>query len=219
MFYLLLFFAGSMQAQGATVKDSLKFLATSKEYVVLKPSSEFVIDLRYGSSNNFVGRDLYGEFNRGFLHRIAAEKFALARKNLAVVQPKYKLIVFDALRPRSVQAILWDKVKGTDQEKYVADPKSGSVHNYGFALDLSLVDENGRELDMGTPFDSFSPLAQPDLEKKFLAEGKLTEPQLQNRLLLRKTMEEAGFIQLPIEWWHYDALPKQEAKAKYKIIE
>lgn len=200
------------------LKEVVQYLTLSDEYVALESINGLIIDLRYGSTNNFVGQDMYGDF-KAFLHKIAAEKLAKAVKNLSAIEPKYKLIIFDALRPRAVQRILWDKVKGTDQEMYVANPQNGSVHNFGFAVDLSIVDGTGKELDMGTEFDSFNSFAQPQLEEQFIKESKLTEKQIRNRRLLRRVMEEAGFIQLPFEWWHYDALPKSEVKEKFKIIE
>ncbi len=203
----------------ATVNDSARFVAASPDYVELKPSDNLAIELKYATTDNFVGQNLYGDFNRAYLHKLAAEKLRRAIRNLAVVHPKYKLVVYDALRPRSVQYVLWNKVKGTNRQKYVANPKGGSIHNFGFALDISILDESGKALDMGTPFDDFTELAQPQLEQRFLKSGKLTEQQIQNRLLLRKVMEDAGFIQLPVEWWHYDALPKTELKSRYNIVE
>lgn len=203
----------------ATVDESLKSVRSSGDYVEIKNSDEIVLDLRYATTNNFTGQNLYGVFNRAFLRKSAAEKLHRAGANLNVVKPKYRLLIFDALRPRSVQYLLWNKVKGTDQQKYVANPQGGSIHNFGLAVDLSVVDETGRELDMGTAFDDFTALAQPALEEKFLESGKLTQQQLQNRLLLRKAMEDAGFIQLPLEWWHFDALPKAEVKKNYSIVE
>ena len=101
----------------------------------------------------------------------------------------------------------------------MANPKGGSIHNFGFALDLSILDEYGKELDMGTPFDDFTPLAEPRLEQKFLKEGKLTELQIKNRRLLRNVMEQSGFITLPVEWWHFDALPAAEVRLHYQIVE
>lgn len=206
-------------AYAATVQESLQFVSTSTEYIEQKSANGLVIDLKYASTNNFVGQNMYGDFNKAYLHRIAAEKLAKAINNLKETNPKFKLIVYDALRPRSVQFILWDKVKGGEQEKYVANPKGGSIHNYGFALDISIVDESGKELDMGTPYDDFSELAQPRFEEKFLQSGKLNAQQIKNRRLLRKVMEDAGFIQLPLEWWHFDALPKAEVKTKFRIVE
>jgi D-alanyl-D-alanine dipeptidase len=93
------------------------------------------------------------------------------------------------------------------QRLYVADPKIGSIHNYGFAVDLTLADAAGREVDMGTGFDDFTPLSEPRLEERFLAEGRLSDDQVTNRRLLRGVMEEAGFRHLPLEWWHFDAEP------------
>jgi zinc D-Ala-D-Ala dipeptidase len=206
-------------AADSSVKASLQAIGSSTEFTEVTSLPGVVIDLRYASTNNFTGENLYGEFNRAFLHRIAADKLAAAAANLRAVHADYRLIIFDALRPRSVQRRLWDKVKGTEQQEYVADPDKGSVHNFGFAVDLSIVDGRGIQLDMGTAFDDFTPLAQPQLEAKYLEAGKLSQVQLANRQLLRKVMEDAGFIQLPIEWWHYDALPKAQVLAGFQIVE
>ncbi len=108
---------------------------------------------------------------------------------------------------------------GKPQEKYVADPKKGSIHNFGMALDLSVLDEKGHELDMGTGFDSFTPLAEPQLEKDKLASGELTEAQMANRLILRRPMEEAGFKVLPEEWWHFDSLAADIVRKQFTPVE
>ncbi len=197
----------------------MDFLSLSGEFVEILPSKGMAIDLRYASLNNFTGQNLYGDFKKAYLHSIAAEKLTKAAAILQTLRPGHQMVIYDALRPRSAQQILWNHVKGTSKEQYVASPQGGSIHNFGFAVDLSLYDASGKELDMGTLFDEFTPMSQPRLEDQFLKEGKLSEAQIQNRHLLRKAMEEAGFIQLPIEWWHFDALPKSEVKANYKIIE
>lgn len=177
------------------------------------------VDLRYASTDNFMGEDLYQELRTAFLHKTAAKKLEKAALLLQNRKPGWKLLVFDGLRPRDVQQRLWDRVKGTEKQIYVADPQKGSVHNYGFAVDLSLQDEQGKEVDMGTPFDSFEPLAQPKLEERFLREGKLSPAHVDHRRLLRDVMESAGFKQFTLEWWHFDALPKEEVKAHYPIVE
>ena len=205
--------------RAASVSDSMRFVAASPEFVEIGVADGVAVDLRYATANNFTGQDLYGEFDSAFLHEVAAAKLVAAVARLGLIHPEYRLVIFDALRPRSVQRILWEKVVGTGQQKYVANPKGGSIHNFGFAVDISILDETGRELDMGTPFDDFTRLSQPRLEEKFLKEGRLSEAQLGNRRLLRRVMEEAGFIQLAVEWWHYDALPKAEVKANYRIME
>jgi D-alanyl-D-alanine dipeptidase len=220
-FYLVpLLLMGVISVVSATtVGESLQTVSTSINYIEVKSTDAIALELRYATTNNFTGQNLYGVFNHAYLQKSAAEKLIRAAANLKMVQPKYKLLIFDVLRPRSVQHLLWNKVKGTDQQKYVANPQTGSIHNYGFAVDLSIVDESGKELDMGTAFDDFTALAQPAQEEKFLESGKLTQQQLQNRRLLRKAMEDAGFIQLSLEWWHFDALPKAEVKKNYSIVE
>ncbi len=189
------------------------------DYVDISRIPGVSIDLRYATSNNFVGQNMYGEFSKAYLHKAAAPKLRKASELLQERKPGWTLVIFDALRPLSVQRVLWGKVKGTEKETYVANPEKGSIHNYGFALDLSLRDDQGKEIDMGTPFDDFRPVAQPRLEESYLAQGQLSPNQLANRLLLRDIMEKAGFIQVPEEWWHFDALPLFEIKKKYRIVD
>lgn len=202
-----------------TITESMHFLMGSQDFVELKDSRDFRIDLRYGSTNNFVGHDMYGEFNRAFLHKIAADKLFAALTTLKKDHPEYSFIIFDALRPRSIQRILWKHVVGTNGERYIANPDLGSLHNFGFAIDLSVLDEMGNELDMGAGFDDFRDIAQPQLEQKFLAAGDLTQKHITNRGILRHAMEGAGFRQLPHEWWHFDALPKDEVRQRFQIVE
>lgn len=177
------------------------------------------MDLRYASTNNFMNKNVYGDFKETFLHKVAFEKLKTAAKNLTQAHPGYKFIVFDALRPQRVQRLLFAFVEKSPQEKYVANPAKGSMHSYGFAVDLSVLDPKGHELDMGTPFDDFTELSQPQKENEFLKSGKLSSQQIANRLILRKAMEEAGFKVLEHEWWHFDALPQSEVRTNYKIVE
>lgn len=188
-------------------------------FISLHNRDGFKIDLRYAGSNNFVGRNLYGDFNEAYLHPEAFRKLEAALKMLRSLHPGYGMKIFDALRPRSIQRVLFDFVKGTPQEIYVANPDRGSVHNFGFAVDLTLVDESGQELDMGTPFDDFTLLAQPRHEEQFITEGKLTEEQVGNRRLLREVMEAAGFKGISHEWWHFNAQTLDFLKANHTIVE
>src|SRR5262249_41074006 len=121
--------------------------------------------------------------------------------------------------PRSMQRVLWSYVVGTDQQGYVANPDRGSVHNFGLAIDLTAADEQGRPLDMGSAFDSFHAVSEPRKEQEFLQAGVLNPIHLENRQLLRRAMTSAGFIQLPHEWWHYDALPREEIRSGFEIVE
>lgn len=178
------------------------------------------IDLRYATPDNFVGRNVYGDFRFAYLHAEAFEMLESVVQKLRVYDAESGLLILDALRPRRFQRVLFDVVKGTDQEMYVANPDRGSVHNFGFAIDLTIVDRNGTELDMGTAFDDFTKRAQPRHEDEMLASGELTDLQVKNRRLLRRLMEESGFRSIPHEWWHFNARPLSELKTEsYLIVE
>ncbi|MGE0086228.1 MAG: M15 family metallopeptidase [Desulfococcaceae bacterium] len=177
------------------------------------------VDLKYSSKDNFLGQDIYGDLDKCWLQREVALKLVNAQRLLKKKHPELSLTVFDAVRPRRFQWQMWKLVKGTPAQSYVANPVYGSLHNYGAAVDLSITDAKGWELDMGTAFDYFGDLAQPGYEEKFLKEGKLTQEQVNNRKLLRSVMTDAGFLPLKTEWWHFSGLPKKEIRKKYKIIE
>ena len=201
------------------VSDSLQYVLSSEDFVELKPGARWDLDIRYATTNNFVGVDMYGEFNRAFLHRISAGMLEKAADLLAAQRPGFKFLIFDALRPRSIQRVLWSHVVGTEGEKYIGNPDRGSMHNFGFAVDLTVLDAGGDALDMGAGFDDFRDIAQPQLEEQFLRLGLLTTAHIANRTLLRGAMEGAGFTQLRHEWWHFDALPREEVRAKFAIVE
>ena len=188
------------------------------DFIDITESEKVIPDIRYASSNNFVGRVLYSPGVRLYLHKVAYQKWLTAVQLLTKYKPEWNFLVFDALRPESIQIQLWDHVKGTSQEKYVADPKRGSNHSYGFAIDLSFCDEKGLEVDMGTEFDSFEFKAEPQNEDLCFARNELTQIQIENRHLLRRVMTEAGFYQLSTEWWHYDALKRDEIRPHYTLI-
>ena len=191
-----------------------------KDFLDISTIPGVKVELRYATENNFMKRNVYGDFRTAYLQKIAFQKLEKAAAALAKEKPGYQLLVLDAMRPRSVQRVLFSYVKGTPQEDYVANPDTGSVHNYGFAVDLTVIDAKGKELDMGTPYDDFTKLAEPQHEKAFLKDGQLTKAQLENRLILRRAMESAGFKVLPNEWWHFDAMSVANAKkAKHKIVE
>jgi D-alanyl-D-alanine dipeptidase len=162
------------------------------------------LDLRYAGPHNFTGRDLYGGEREAWLRVEAAEALARAARRLEAQRPAWKLRIFDATRPHCVQVELYAQVQGTPRQAYVADPAHGSVHSYGYAVDLSLQDEAGREADLGTAFDSFEELAQPQLEQAIFQQGRLNAEQLGLRRLLRSVMEAEGFRVHPMEWWHFE---------------
>ena len=188
-------------------------------FVEITPAWGIALDLRYATTNNFLGRCIGGALTRLFLHPIAADKLHRAIDLLGAERPDRQFVIFDGLRPNNVQRVLWDAVNGTAQEPYVADPAVGSIHSYGLAVDVSLLDADGQEIDMGTPFDDFSPLAEPQLEDAHLTAGRLSRAQIDNRRLLRRVMVTAGFQVLPNEWWHFDALPPEKVRARFVRVE
>ena len=181
--------------------------------------STIKVELKYSTPDNFLNQDVYGDLEKCFLQKPVALKLAQAQQQLKSINPGYSLKVFDGARPRRIQKEMWKIVRNTPQQEYVADPQKGSIHNYGAAIDLTVVDGKDQELDMGTPYDFFGDLAKPTLESKFLKQGKLSKEQINNRKTLREVMTKAGFLPILNEWWHFEAFPKQAVRKKYKIIE
>ena len=176
------------------------------------------VELRYASRNNFVGRDLYSPLDCAWLHRDAAAALATTANWLNAERSDLKLLVLDALRPQRVQEQLWAALQGTELLGYLADPVRGSIHSFGMAVDITLVDRHGNELDMGTPFDDLSERSHPALEEKLLASGELTVPQLDNRRLLRAAMQHGGWAGINSEWWHFDCGDRNRVRTEYTRI-
>lgn len=149
------------------------------------------VELRYATPNNFTGKTVY-ECGRCFLRRRTAEKVARAQDFLA--QKGYALKLWDCYRPLAVQKTFWALVPDL---RYVADPRTGSSHNRGTAVDVTLVDAAGKEQQMPTDFDDFSPRASQ-------RETSLPQTALRNRELLTDAMRRAGFEPLATEWWHFE---------------
>lgn len=177
-----------------------------------------LIDLKYTSTDNFVQTDVYGDLDKCFLRKEAAEKLKRAMEILHETHPNHNLLVFDGVRPFRVQQIMWDSLDMPFKRNYLSPPSQGSVHNYGCAVDLSIADSTGKEIDMGTEFDFFGPLAQPQLESQMLANGKLSQAQYQNRMLLRNSMKKAGFFDIKTEWWHFNAFGSSAVKRMFSRI-
>lgn len=114
---------------------------------------------------------------------------------------------------------MWNVVKGTSKYKYVSNPnRGGGLHNYGLAVDISIQNSLGQPLPMGTKVDHLGVEAHITDEIGLVHNGKISETERQNRLLLRKVMKEAGFRALPSEWWHFNFCSRDVAKQKYKLI-
>ena len=179
------------------------------------------VDLRYSSTRNFVGKDLYGEFDRCYVLPEVAKKLQVAQLVLKGRYPSYRFIVYDGVRPVSVQHEMWNTldIPVEEKRKFLATPDSRSMHNYGAAVDLSIVDRNGEPLDMGTPYDHRGEKAYPRKEEELLEKGVLTKEQVENRRLLRDVMEKAGFNSIPTEWWHFSIKDKRTMARHYELVE
>lgn len=151
----------------------------------------FVLDIRYATKNNFVGIPLYS-LPLCYLHRDAAKALVAAHNEIKKKGLRFKL--FDGYRPLSVQQLFWDHVQ---DERFVSNPAvNKGRHTRGTAIDLTLVDGTGNELEMPTHFDDFT--------EKAAAEAPCSEQAFAHRALLRKVLAEVGFEMLPTEWWHFD---------------
>ncbi len=162
------------------------------ELIYLDPS--FKLDIRYATNNNFVGRPVYKEA-RAFLQRPAAE--ALVKVNQELRTLGYGLLIFDGYRPWKITKIFWD-ITPKEKQHFVADPRQGSRHNRGCAIDLSLFDlATGKEIPMTGEFDEMTERSYPDYTGG-------TEEQRRMRDFLRSKMEANGFSVYEYEWWHFD---------------
>jgi len=186
-FLLLVFFSATnlLQAQNATAISDTTFV-NLKDYSV-----DFVYDLKYATTDNFLKAKVY-DCAECFL-RLKTVK-ALVKANTKFIQKGYRIQLFDCYRPLDIQKKMWQIVANPE---YVADPAKGSIHNRGGAVDITLVDNNGKALDMGTPFDFFGPEASHNYQL-------LSDEVKQNRVFLKQIMQENGFVSFDSEWWHYN---------------
>lgn len=149
-----------------------------------------LIDMRYASSHNFTGHKVYAD-NRCALRPEAAA--CLHQAAVAARMAGLTIKVLDAYRPAAAQQVFWELCP---DPRYVADPSEGSNHTRGVAVDVTLVNAQGKELDMGTDFDYMH-------EESHHSYPNLPEHVQRNRLLLLGIMLNAGFCPMPTEWWHY----------------
>jgi len=161
-------------------------------------------DLRYAGANNFDGRVLYDGIDCAWLRAEAAAGLEAAAAWLARAHPGHRLLVLDALRPQRVQEAIWRDVAGTPAAHYFAEPTRGSIHSFGMAVDVTLTDAAGRELDMGSGFDAMTLASHPSLESEQLAAGAITRAHIAAREMLRGAMAAGGFHGITTEWWHFD---------------
>jgi len=168
----------------------------------ITPQDDVLLDIAYATSSNFTGQPVYARA-ACFLRPEAA---ACLRRAIDLARPHgLRLKIFDAYRPSEAQWKLWQH---TPDPEFLADPRRGSPHSRGVAVDLTLVDGHGSELPMGTPFDAFTPLShhgRTDLPAAVQA----------NRLLLLGLMTAAGWDFYRNEWWHYQLF---DARNRFPVL-
>ena len=182
----------SINAQNEMYSSPVKPEIADTTFVNLRDfSKDFVYDMKYATEDNFLKAKVY-DCAECFL-RLKTVKALIAANN-DFIKRGYKIKLYDCYRPLSIQKKMWEIVS---DPKYVADPKKGSIHNRGGAVDISIVDANGKEIDMGTSFDFFGIQASHKYTK-------LSKEILSNRKFLKKIMVKNGFNSFDSEWWHYN---------------
>lgn len=200
LFFLVLA-CGSQSSPQVEILDQQQKVSTPNATQVIKPDHPgfrdvvalepgILLDIRYATANNFTKSKIY-DCPLCLLRPEVAEAVVKAHRNLK--KKGLGLKMFDCYRPRPYQQRLWDKVPNPN---YVTPPAKGSMHSRGAAVDLTLVDSKGNELDMGTPYDFFGPEAHTDNQK-------LPKKVLDNRKILRDALAEVGFKGIRTEWWHF----------------
>ena len=197
----------------------LLFINTGLVDVKTIDSSIHVDLVNSDRSKNFFKKDYYNGLDKAYLLKEVAEKLSKAQQILKKKQPNYSLSIMDASRPNSVSWMMYEDVKGTVFEKYVANPKTGSMHNYGAAIDLTIVNEKEKRINMGLiPFyKSRLGVKFAYLWKKLTGKG-MSEEAKENRKLLKDVMLEAGFYPLDFEWWHFNGFEKSYVRKNYQMI-
>jgi peptidase M15D vanX D-ala-D-ala dipeptidase len=176
--------------------------AQQSDFVLLKSlSPDFVFDMKYATPNNFLKQAVY-DCGDCYLRKSTAE--ALVKANAEFLKLGYRIKLFDCYRPLAVQKKMWKILPGTH---YVANPAKGSKHNRGAAVDLTLVNKDGNELDMGTPFDFFGKEAHHTCTT-------LPKKVLENRKLLKDILNKYNFKSIYSEWWHYEYRPEMQSKVE-----
>ncbi|MGN1255593.1 MAG: M15 family metallopeptidase [Bacteroidaceae bacterium] len=178
------------------------------------------VSLMYARSDNFTGKVLYEDLREALLHPRAAKALCVAQRLLRQKRPELSLKIYDATRPMSVQAKMWQAVVGTAQQNYVSNPRNGGgLHNYGMAVDVTLCDaQTGDTLDMGTKVDFMGVESHIDRESDLVKQHVISQEAADNRILLRSVMKQAGFMPLRTEWWHFNLITRAQARARYKPI-
>lgn len=204
-------------ARGGELDDRMT-RAGMVDIVTVNP--DIRVSLMYARADNFTGVVLYDGLERAFLRPEAARALDKAQKALSERRPGYRLKVYDAARPMSVQRKMYNVVRGTPKARYVSNPRNGGgLHNYGMAVDITIEDPEGNELPMGTKVDHLGAEANIDREDALVRNGTITAAERANRRLLRSVMAAGGFRPLKSEWWHFNLCTRVHAKANLPLLD
>jgi D-alanyl-D-alanine dipeptidase len=217
---IILLLSLSLKAQKPTCAAELSMQKQGLQEVTTQVPN-VLVELKYATIDNFMKKDVYGCLTHAYLQKETVAMLKKAQENLEKAHPGYHLLIYDAARPLSKQWELWNTLTEYTPAKrrtYVADPKEHSIHNYGSAIDLTVADDKGKPLEMGTKYDYFGEMAYPKEEARLLKAGKLSQKAIDNRLILRNAMKSAGFMPIEYEWWHFNAFSRKVAKEKFSVI-
>lgn len=180
------------------------------------------VDLRYATCSNFTHKQLYPKNISAYCEPSLAKAIAATSQCLHQLYPNLYIVIYDAARPLSVQRHMFDLVKGTESQRYIADPYgpfSGGFHNYGMAVDMALCNADGEMLDFGTGFDSFSTIAHVGNEQQMVRDGIITPQAYANRMLLYHITALQGMLPYAYEWWHYQIHQNEEDKQRFLLLD
>lgn len=189
---------------------------------ILSMQPSIIKDVRYATKNNFTGKVLYAEDTGLYCVPTLAKAVAQAQNDLKSINSELSLVVFDAARPMSIQKEMFELVRGTVNERFIANPYgeyAGGFHNYGMAVDVAIVNNNGVMLDFGTGYDSFEDIAHSGAEVEMVKKGKLSLGAYINRELLYYVMGKNGMLPYAYEWWHFQLTYQESDKLKYKLLD
>ena len=226
---------------GAYAQQMTNFDMKMREYGLVNITDldqTILVDLKYSSEDNFVGVDMYGSLNDAYFEAEFAKRVVRAQQILRELHPNYRLLIYDASRPISVQRAMRRCVEGTELESFVADGTKGGRHNFGVAVDLTIATEDGTPLDMGAGFDDFTEAAYvkgtpdtdelstrtPEVYRRYAQEqverGIISSEAAKNRVFLIEVMYEAGLVPYRREWWHFEEIISMSStREKYKLLD
>ena len=232
---LLALLFGGLFGDGMASAQEVNFDKKMAEYGLIDIQSldkDIRVELKYATEDNFVGENMYGTLTTAYLLPHFARKVVQAQRILRERYPEYSLLIYDAARPISVQRRMRRVVEGTPLQIYVADGQKGGRHNYGVAVDLTIVDGAGRPLDMGAGFDHFGREAWVGNDKDVTLaayksyvetlrrEGLISAEAAANRTLLLEIMDAVGLRPYVKEWWHFqERIAMNTTRERYKLLD